>query len=333
MRILLVRTSSLGDVVHCLPVLTALRRHDPEARIGWVIEEAFAPLLQGHPDLDDLLVVRLRAWRRRPFGATSIRQLAAFLGGLRRFAPDVVIDLMGNHKAGVIAALTLADRRIGATAAGRREPSSRIWINEPVEVDSTHATERALELLGPLGVPLEPPRYDGERLLPEAVAPADVSQGYLLVHPGAGWPNKRYPPELWGEVARRLHRLSGRPAVVVHGPGEESLARRAIAASDGVLRHLPTHQLTDLVAALRGAALVLGGDSGPVHLAHALGRRVLCLMGPTDPASLAPPIEGVALWRELPCSFCHRRFDEPKACLTTIPPAAVVERAAALLAA
>lgn len=332
MRILLVRTSSLGDVVHCLPVLTALRRHDPEARIGWVVEEAFAPLLRGHPDLDHLLVVRLRAWRRRPFAGGSIREAAAFLGDLRRFAPEVVIDLMGNHKAGVIAALTLADRRIGAAAAARREPSSRIWINEPVEIGSTQVTERALELLGPLGVGASPPRYDGDRILPGARPAAELPEGYLLVHPGAGWPNKRYPPELWGEVVRQLHRLSGRPAVVVAGPGEESLARRAIAASDGLLRHVPTRELADLVGVLRGAALVLGGDSGPVHLAHALGRRVLCLMGPTDPASLAPPGDGAALWRQLPCSFCHRRFDEPKACLTTIPPAAVVERASALLA-
>lgn len=332
MRILLVRTSSLGDVVHCLPVLGALRRHRPEARIGWVIERAFAPLLRGHPDLDDLLAVDLKAWRRRPLAAATLRELAGFLGDLRRFAPDVVIDLMGNHKAGVLAALTLADRRIGSAASGRREPSSRIWINEPVELASVHVTTRALELLRPLGVPEEPPHYGGERIFPAAGPPAELPERYVVIHPGAGWANKRYPPELWGEVARRLHARTGLPPMVVTGPEEESLAHRAIAASDGLIRHVPTPDLAALAGVLRGGALVLGGDSGPVHLAHALGSPVLCLMGPTDPAELGPPLEGANLWRQLPCSFCHQRFDEPKACLTTVAPETVAARAAALLA-
>lgn len=331
MRILLIRTSALGDVVHCLPVLTALRRHRPEDRIAWVVEETFAPLLDGHPDLDELLVVRLRAWRRRPFAAATLRELGGFLGRLQRFGAEVVIDLMGNHKAGMIAALSGADRRIGAARGDRREPSSRIWIDEPVELASVHATKRALELLAPLGVPLEPPGFAGEKLFPRARPPAGVPSGYLLIHPGASWANKRYPPELWGEVARHLHARSDRPLVIVAGPGEEDLAGRAIAASDGLLRHLPTPDLAALAGALRGAALVLGSDSGPTHLAHALGRPVLCLFGPTDPAVLAPPAEGSALWKELPCSFCHRHFDEPKACLTTLPSEAVAERATALL--
>jgi heptosyltransferase-1 len=100
MRILLIRTSALGDVVHCLPVLTALRRHRPEARIGWVVESSMAPLLEGHADLDVILPVRLRAWRKRALAPRTLREVAQFVGRLRAFSPDVVIDLMGNHKAG-----------------------------------------------------------------------------------------------------------------------------------------------------------------------------------------------------------------------------------------
>src|SRR5436309_3575171 len=110
-RILIVRTSALGDVIHALPVLTALRRHLPQARIGWVVEEGMAPVLAGHPDLDELLTVRLRAWGRRPVSWETVRGIAAFFAALDRFAPEVVLDLMGNHKAGAVSALTLADRR------------------------------------------------------------------------------------------------------------------------------------------------------------------------------------------------------------------------------
>ena len=111
MRVLIVRTSALGDVVHALPVLTALRRQLPEARIGWVVEEGMAPLLAGHPDLDELFVVRLRQWRK--VSRRGLAELGGFVSELRRFAADVALDLMGNHKAGAISRLSGARTRIG----------------------------------------------------------------------------------------------------------------------------------------------------------------------------------------------------------------------------
>ena len=341
MRILLIRTSALGDVVHCLPVLSALRRHLPEARIGWVVEEAMAPLLDGHPDLDELLVVRLRPWRRRPFSPRTLGEIRRFLGHLRRFSPDIVIDLMGNHKGGVLAALTLAERRLGARRADRREPSSAIWISEPVPLRGKHVTERALSLLEPLGVPDQPPDYGGDKLFPDAVAPSGLPERFFAVHPGAAWPNKRYPANLWGEAARALADSTDLAGLVVHGPGEADLAQAAVAASRGALEYVPTAGLAELSALMRGADLVMGGDTGPIHLAHALGTRILCLMGPTDPETYGPlagppgepPQESQSsLWRQLPCSFCHTRLDEPKACLTTLPPNLVATRAETLLA-
>ena len=155
MRVLIVRTSAMGDVVHALPVLTALRRHLPEAKIGWVVEESMAPLLQGHPDLDELLVVRLRHWRRS-LAAQTLSEMRSFLSTLNCFAPDAVLDLMGNHKAGVISALTLADRRIGFARTSRREPSSAIWNNEPLVPRGVHAVDRMLSLLDALDLPAEP---------------------------------------------------------------------------------------------------------------------------------------------------------------------------------
>ena len=335
MRILLIRTSALGDVVHALPVLRALRRGLPRARIAWVVEAAFSPLLDGHPDLDEALPVRRREWRRRPLAAR--REVAAFLRRLADFSPDVVLDLMGNHKSGLIAALTLCDRRIGLARRFRREPSSAVWVSEGVEPRGEHVVDRQLALLEPLGLPAAPADFGGAHLLREA--PEEALQALarepgrqLLVHPGAAWGNKRYPAASWGEVAARLHAATGLGTWVAAGPGEEELAARVAAASAGAARAIAAPTLPFLAALLRGVRLVVAGDTGPLHLAHALGTPVLCLMGPTDPARHGPYDQPqAALWKRLPCSFCQRRFDETKACLLEIPPRHVTERALARL--
>jgi len=343
-RILLVRTSSLGDVVHSLPVLAALRRHLPGARLGWVVEEAFAPLLAGHPDLDQLIVVRLRPWGRGPWRARTLGEIAGFVAALDRFAPQVVLDLMGNHKAAVIAALSLAPRRIGHARAGRREPSSALWLSERVPVRGTHAVDRALSLLDALGLPREPADFGGEKLFRAAAGPVAAVAGpaappFALIHPGAGWGNKAYPPAWWGEAARRLHAATGVRTRVAAAPGEEALAAAVVAAaasgggSEPAAEVAAAPDLPALAAQLRAAALMLGGDTGPTHLAHALGTPVLMIMGPTDPDRHGPyGAPERALHRRLPCSFCYRRFDEAKACLLELPPERVAERAAALLA-
>jgi heptosyltransferase-1 len=360
-RVLLVRTSSLGDVVHALPVLTALRRRLPRAKLGWVVEEPYAPLLAGHPDLDELIVVRLRQWGSHPFAAGTLSGIARFLGDLDRFAPQVVLDLMGNHKAAVIAALSLAPRRVGHARAGRREPSSALWLSERVPVAGTHAVDRALSLLDGLGLPREPADFGGDKLFrdPPQAAGTGVATAaghgaaggapFALLHPGAGWGNKAYPPAWWGEAARRLHAATGVRTLVAAAPGEEALAAAVVAAavagvsggpglSGAAAEMLPAEQvpapdLPSLAALLRRAALMLGGDTGPTHLAHALGTPVLMVMGPTDPERHGPygAPERVVV-RRLPCSFCHQRFGEAKACLLEISPASLAERAAALLA-
>lgn len=339
-RLLLVRTSALGDVVHCLPVLTALRRALPAARIGWVVEEAMAPVLTGHPDLDAVIPVRLRPWRRAPFARVTRGEITAALGALRDFAPDAALDLMGNHKGALLAALSGAPRVIGLGRRLRREPSSALWINEPVEPPEgetghgapLHAVDRALALLAPLGVPPGPVDFGGGKLFPGAPVPEPGP--YAVIHPGAGWGNKVYPPRRWGAVARRLWAGAGLPTRVPVAPGEEALAEAVAAASGGAARLEPAAGLAGLAGLLRGARLVLAGDTGPLHLAHALGAPVLAVHGPTDPRRHGPyGAPGRALWHDLPCSFCYRRFDDTKACLKVVPAQRVAERALALLTA
>ena len=345
MRVLIVRTSALGDVVHSLPVLTILRRALPEARIGWVVEEAFAPILEGHPWLDELLPVRLRVWRHRPVAPETRRQAARFVRRLRAFRADVALDLMGNHKGGVLGALSGARRRIGLERAARREPSSVLWDTATARPRGVHAVDRALSVLERMGLELPEPAtaggradFAGQHLFPGAgagILPAAArDEPFHLLHPGAAWGNKVYPPERWAEVARGLSEQTGLRTLVAlsPSPAERALAHSIAARSDGAAEPVEADELPVLAALSRRARLVLGGDTGPIHLAHALGTPVLCLMGPTDPRRHGPyghPERTLA--RVLPCSYCYRRFGSTKACLLEVRPADVVERAAAIL--
>ena len=332
-RILLVRTSALGDIVHCLPALAGLRDARPRARLGWVVEEAFAPLLEGHADLETSIPVATRRWRRARGSAATRREVLALRRRLRDFAPDVVVDLMGNHKGGVIARLSGCRRRLGARRADRREPSSVVWMTDTVAVDSRHAVDRARDLVAALGVSRDgPPLADAShRLLPD-VGPTEGTPEVLL-QPGAGWGNKRYPADRWAAAARELDR-AGVSVGVLAGPGEEALAEAVVSGSRRAARSFPDEGLPALVGRLRAARLVLGGDTGPIHLAHFLGTPVLCLMGPTDPERHGPYRAAErTLTVDLPCSFCYRRYDEEKACLLEIPAPEVAARALAQLGA
>jgi len=337
MNVLIVRTSAMGDIVHVLPVLSALRRGLPEARIGWVVEKAFAPLLDGHPDLDEVIPVRLRAWRKRILSRQVRGEIRAAHAALRRFAPEVALELMGNHKGGAIARLSGARRILGPARRHRREPSSAVWINEPIDVGGEHAVDRALAVLSPLDLEAGPVDFGGEKILPRPPAEAEAflaarRRPFVLIQAGAGWGNKSYPPSWWGEVARRLHQATGFDVWVPIAPGEEDLAYGVVATSGGAAEAVDAVSLAVLAALVRGSRLLLGGDTGPLHLAHALGTPVLCVMGPTDPARNGPyGAVDRALWRRLPCSFCYKRFAGTKACLLAIAPSEVVARACELL--
>jgi lipopolysaccharide heptosyltransferase I len=329
-RVLVVRTSALGDIVNALPVLAAIRRSWPAARVGWVVDEAFAPLLEGHGLLDELIPVPLRRWRRGGSGRPG--ELARFLRRLRGFGAELALDLMGNHKGALLARLSGAPRRVGARRADRREASSAVWINRPAPVPAGHSVDRMLAVAAAAGARTHPVDF-----APAALAcgrALEAGRGHVLIHPGAAWVNKRLPAGRWGLVAAGLARRTGVEVRVGAAPGEEGLADAVVAASGGTARRLDAPTLAHLAAAVRGARLVLAGDTGALHLAGALGVPVVAVHGPTDPA-LHGPYErpDAAVFRRLPCSFCHRRMDEAKACLLGIEPDDIVERAVGRLSA
>jgi heptosyltransferase-1 len=331
--VLILRTSALGDVVHTLPVASALRGQHRQARIGWVVEEPFVPLVASHPAVDEVIPVALRRWRHAPLAAATRHEVAAFLRRLRAFEPEVALDLMGNHKGGILARLSGARLLLGPAMRHRREPSSALWINSFAEPAGEHVVDRALSLLSGLGVSAAQAEFAAAALLPAAPGEEpDEAPGYVLLQPGAGWGNNRYPEAWWGEVARAIA-AAGHRVLVLAGPGEAPLAAAvAAAAGEKVAVTLAPGSLGALAAWLRGARLLLGGDTGPLHLAHALGVPVLALHGPTDPMRHGPyGAPERALFKRLPCSFCYKRFADSKACLLELAPRHVVARTLALL--
>ena len=337
-RVLLVRTSAMGDIIHCLPFLSALRRRLPDAEVAWVVEKVWAPILRGHPDIDELIPVRTKAWRRRPLSADTRSEVGTALASIRGFRADIAFDLMGNHKGALLARASRAPRIVGAAAACRRERSSARWMKETVHVDGEHAVDQALGLLAALGdeAPVEAD-FEGHKLLVDPPEPAEIflqgrgDRPMVLIQSGAGWANKIYPLAWWAQVARDLD-AAGYDVWLPTAPGEEHLAAVIAEISGGKARTVDATDFAFLAALIRASALFLGGDTGPVHLAHALGTPVLSIIGPTDPARNGPyGAPERVLFHPLPCSYCYKRFDGPRACLLSIPPARVTEKALELL--
>lgn len=330
--VLLIRTSALGDIVQALPIVSAIRRHRPGWQISWVVEQSFAPLLEQHRDVRRLITVRTKQWRHKPLSRGTLGDLRRLRREMRASGAEVALDVMGNHKSAAIARLSGCPVRIGLAPSQRREPSSALWLSHRCHAIGEHAVERALSVLTPLGIPTDDVHFDGDRLCSEAISPLSAEGPYIVLLPGAGWANKEYPPGRWGQVGAAIAAETGVRVVAITGPGEEELGALTAAASRGQVEAIDSPSLPGLAAALRGADLVLGGDTGPVHLAHALETPVVCVMGPTDPRLHGPwQALGSVVEKPLPCSYCHKRLDSPRLCLLGLPPEALIERSLEIL--
>ena len=295
MNIALVKLSSLGDVVHALPVAAALRARLPHARLSWIVERREAALLTGNAILDAVVPVDTRGWRRAlaPVDlARAGRGLSELARDLRAARFDVALDLQGLLKSGLLTAATRAPLRIGFAPALCRERWSALLTNRHVTPPATarHVVEQYLALLEPLGVrpaaiefPL--PRNAAAEARADAffvrsgVKPSDRLVALL---PGAGRADKRWPADRFAALAARLTAESGASVLVVWGPGEHDTAKAIVdSARDGRALLAPTSSIEELVALLWRAAVVVGGDTGPLHLAAALGVVCVGLYGPT----------------------------------------------------
>jgi lipopolysaccharide heptosyltransferase I len=288
MRILIIKPSSLGDVVHALPTVNLIRRRFPDAHISWVINDTLAPLLKNCPIIDE--IIPFERWR---FGSLAqLPRLAGFLRTLRRRQFDVIVDLQGLLRSGIISWVTWAPRRIGLSDA--RE-GARLFYNEIVEVPHTHAVDRYLLAARHLGCDSAPVEF------PLGVSAQIKSEGLIAVNPSARWTTK-----LWGsdKFAELLERLS-RERVVLTGSAPE---REEIGNIAHGCRNLAGQtDLFQLAELYRRCAVVITNDSGPMHVAAAVGTPVVAIFGPTDPALTGPYGGQHAVLRAgIPCSPCFK---------------------------
>lgn len=306
MRALLVRLSSIGDVVHTLPAAAALRGHGHE--VGWLVEPPAAPLLLENPAVGYCGLVP--AARGFSWGAArrTLRQV-------RRQRFDCALELQGLWKSAAWARLSGAGRVLGYARGHRREPGSALLLREtlPQPAEAVHVIDKNLGLLQPLGIealgarefPL-PPAGPAAGAVDQGLSVLGLSE-FAVLNPGGGWASKLWPAERFGELAALLA-ARGLASLVTFGPGEEALADRVVAASNGKALRCFGTTLLELVELLRRARVVVAADTGPLHLACAVGTPVVGLFGPTDPARNGPFHPQDAVVRRIPpCAPCHRR--------------------------
>lgn len=307
MKALIVRLSSIGDVVHTLPVVAALRRHGWD--VGWVVEPPARPLLPGEPFLMQTAV----APGSRDFNVGAARRA---LREVQQQRYDVALDLQGLWKSALWARFSAAGRVIGYASAWRRESFSALLVRELFELPPgiSHVIDKHLALLRPLGIeavglrqfPLSPPGEEEATALGARLQELGL-RDYAVLNPGGGWPSKLWSPEKYGMLARGL-RERGLRSLVTWGPGEERLAERAVAVSDdAAIKCFPT-TIVQFLELARRARLVVAADTGPLHLACAAMTPVVGLYGPTDPARNGPFSPRDVVVRRTPlCSPCHKR--------------------------
>lgn len=299
-RVLLVRLSALGDVLHALPVLSALRHRLPDCHLGWAVEDRCAPLLVGRPDLDEMHVLPRQAvraaFRGRPWRLPGVTR--DFRRGLKEAGYDVAIDLQGNLKSGLVTRASGAALRLGYARGATKElnhlHSTRRW--RPPDAKQ-HRIERYLGLVSSLldeplayrapGFPLSDEERQGAAR--QLVAAGLPLSGTALLHPGTSGFGafKRWPPQRFGLLAARLRQRGWQVGVTV-GPGEAALGAEVVRMSGDKAVLLEPAGLRDLAALIETAGLFVAADTGPLHLASLLKRPLLGLFGPKDPQIYGP---------------------------------------------
>ncbi len=320
MRILIVKLGSIGDIVHTLPSLAALRRGLPHAEISWVVERRASEILRDNPLLDRLIEVDTKALRRGLMSGETLRAPRQQLRRLRASAFDLALDFQGLLKSASIARLSGARRIFGFSREGLREPASRLFLSKTVSIPKhTHVIQKNLGLVsGSLGIPIPlvpanfefPIQIDAAHELEAETAIDGAGDGFAILNPGGGWPTKLWSPEKFGKVADQLWESYGWQSLIPYGPGEEELARRVSRSSVSGTAKPTNLSLKGFFALARRARIYVGGDTGPTQIAFAAGTPIVGLFGPTEWwRNGSPREEDVCVERnDIDCRVdCHRR--------------------------
>ncbi len=312
-RILLIKPSSLGDVTHALPVLHLLRRRYPGAKISWLVAPYCSGLLEGHPDLDEVIIFDRRrfgtAWKNPSAGLDLIR----FKRDLRRRQFDWVIDLQGLFRSGWLAWQTRAPVRIGF--ANAREWAPLFYTHRiPIATMEQHAVDRYLKIAIAAGCDDGPVEFPFAFTETDRAAVADMTgdQPFAVLLPGANWATKRWPVENFEALVNPIHQQFALKSIVAGGPDTIDLANSIPSA----LNLAGKTNLPQLVALLERSSLVIANDSGPMHIAAALNKPLVTIFGPTNPIRTGPYNRPDSVVRvDIPCSPCYSRKCSHTSCL------------------
>ncbi|MBI3404682.1 MAG: glycosyltransferase family 9 protein [Acidobacteria bacterium] len=282
-RFLLVRLGSMGDIIHTLPAEHALRTSFPESRISWVVESKWAPLLEGNPDLNDVIPLNRGTWAG----------IASCIKRIRATRPTCAVDFQGLYKSAVLARFSGARQRVGYSKEMAREGGAAMFYTQTVTSRAQHIVDQHLEMVRSLGAVTGEAKFtftlpDAANTFVEKELTRSGVKEFYVISPGGGWKSKCWPAERYGHLHRKLAEKYGWRAVVSFGPGERALAQSVLMVAGEPEPILVQMDLPQLMAALRRAKFFVGGDTGPLHLAAALGTPVVGIYGPTDPNRNGP---------------------------------------------
>ena len=327
-KILIIKPSSLGDVVHGLPFLNAVRTCFSKAEIHWVIAKGLEGLLEGHPMIHKLWIINKDAWKNIKNVGSTVKELKVLFRELKKEHFDLVVDLQGLLRSGVITAATGSPVRVGFTEA--RE-GSRVFYTHKVEGGKNiHAVDRYLKIAELLGCdtsdicfPFPLNKQSSSPIFHLSSSVPHPSEGYAVLVPGARWKTKIWPPEKFGELSSKLSLSS----IIVGGKRDINTANKIVGLSRGKALSLAGKtNLKELIEVVRHAQFLVSNDSGPMHIAAALGIPVFAIFGPTDPLRTGPYGKGHAVIKEkISCSPCLKRTCNDTKCMKNLSVGKVYE--------
>ena len=346
-RVLIVRVGAMGDVLHALPAVAALRERHPDWYIGWAIEPRWLPLLRADsslaepergpamPLVDRTYFAATRAWKQKPFSWETMREISSLRRGLQEERFDLAVDMQGSIRSAVIGRMAGANRFAGP--AKSHEGPARWLYEQRIEEHAIHIIEQGCELLGgAVGQVLSPAKVSlpvdtiAEKFCDEFLAHAIPEGGdFVVIAPTAGWGAKEWPPDRYGQVATALVRAGYR--VLVNVASIDDPSGKAVVRASGEVAVVAPTSLAELIALTRRASLVIAGDTGPLHLAAALEIPVVGLFGPTDPARNGPYRTRSRVLRHATSQRDHSRHSETEQGLLQITSDEVIEAALELL--
>jgi len=313
MRILIIKLSSLGDIIHTLPCLSILRKAFSNAHIDWVTEELGASLLSGHPYIDNVIIYKRYIWPsylKRGMWLRLINEVRAFLKDLRR-QYDIVLDFQGLLKSGIITALAKGKREIGF----KGKEFNYLFLKEKVPVNyNEHAVIRYLRLIEYLGIPIRKIEFP----LPYNHKKWDIPKPFVVISPLARWESKLWFKERWIALTKELEKI-GYKVVFIGSMKDEDYIGDICRDIPSAINLSGKTSLKELACLYREATLTISVDTGPMHLAAAVGTPVIALFGPTDPNRTGPFGGGHrVIYHSLPCQPCLKRYCPTRLCLKAI---------------